>query len=167
MVVRNWGWWMLLGVWISAFLILTVVFGYWQTGQQNPNQQVSTQQLPGGEKVVVLTPNKQHHYIFTGSINGQAVEFLVDTGASHVSVPGHLADTLGLKRGYPISVSTANGVISVYLTRIEQLGIGEIVLHDVLANINPAMREDEVLLGMSALRQLRFEQQGRQLIFRQ
>ncbi len=58
---------------------------------------------------------------------------------------------------------TANGLVNIYTTRINELRLGSITLEDVRASINPAMHESMVLLGMSALRQIEFVQQGTQL----
>lgn len=74
---------------------------------------------------------------------------------------------LGLKRGRAVMVNTANGLTESYSTVIESLVLGDIRLHGVAAGIVPGMQGDEILLGMSALRQLDFSQQGGQLILRQ
>ena len=62
---------------------------------------------------------------------------------------------------------TAAGAVQVYLTRIDVLRLGEITLYDVPATITPSMRGIDVLLGMSALSQVAFEQRGNRLILRQ
>ncbi len=54
-----------------------------------------------------------------------------------------------------------------YRTRIDTLRIGDIELRDVDAAIVPGMGGNEVLLGMSALRQLDFTQRGGELVLRQ
>jgi aspartyl protease family protein len=66
-----------------------------------------------------------------------------------------------------VEVVTANGTIPVYLTTLDRIQIGKIVLYDVRASINPYMDEDEILLGMSFLRHLEFSQRDDQLILRQ
>jgi aspartyl protease family protein len=45
--------------------------------------------------------------------------------------------------------------------------IGDIKLTNVSAHINPSMDFDEILLGMSALKQIEFTQRGDTLILRQ
>jgi aspartyl protease family protein len=64
-------------------------------------------------------------------------------------------------------VQTANGRVKVYSTVLEQLSIGNIFLYNVAANINPAMKSNEILLGMSALKRVDFSQTGKQLILRE
>ena len=92
--------------------------------------------------------------------------FLLDTGATDVAVPGALAQELGLEAGAPVSVNTANGRSTGYRTRLSELTLGDIRLQDVRALIVPGMDGDEVLLGMSALKQLEFTQRDGTLVLR-
>jgi len=64
-------------------------------------------------------------------------------------------------------VQTANGMVTVYKTEIEQLSIGNIFLYNVAAHINPAMKSDAILLGMSALKKVEFSQKGKLLTLRE
>lgn len=116
---------------------------------------------------VIIQATNNHHYIFNGEINGQSVRFLVDTGASSVSIPAHIAKQLDLSQGRGYQVQTANGAVMVYQTQINALKIGNIELGNVRAHINPNSNSNTILLGMSALRQLHLQQQGNQLILRQ
>jgi aspartyl protease family protein len=115
----------------------------------------------------VLLRNRNGHYVFDGEINRHKVTFLVDTGATITAIPGGLQRTLGLKAGPAISMSTANGLTTAYLTRLDQLAIGEIELFDINASIIPGMGVDEVLLGMNVLKHFELIQRGKQLIIRQ
>ena len=67
----------------------------------------------------------------------------------------------------PITLDTANGRSQGWRTRLPNLQLGDIRLTDVPALIAPGMEGDEVLLGMSALRQLDFTQQDGTLVLRQ
>jgi aspartyl protease family protein len=84
-----------------------------------------------------------------------------------VSVPAGVAARLGLKRGVPLRANTANGVITTYSTRLDQVRLGDIELDNVRADINPHMQGNDVLLGMSFLRKLEFTQRDRELTIRQ
>ena len=75
-----------------------------------------------------------------------------------VSIPAGLAERLKLQKGAPVTHSTANGRSQGYRTRLEQLKLGDIVLHDVRALVAPGLSGNQVLLGMSALKQLEFTQ---------
>jgi aspartyl protease family protein len=158
---------MIIIAWVLIFGMLIWFFGVLEKNKRNPNQNVSTQVLSGGEKEVVLESGSFGHYVATGKINNTEVTFLVDTGASYVSVPEGVANKVGLKKGAEMLVSTANGTISVYATTLDEVSIGDIKLYDIKADINPHMESDEILLGMSFLRDLSIFHKGDQLTIRQ
>ncbi|WP_162560120.1 retropepsin-like aspartic protease family protein [Methylotetracoccus oryzae] len=116
---------------------------------------------------LALSPQANGNYLTRGTINGRAVRFLIDTGASFVTVPERLKGALGLSRGTYFKVRTANGVVGNYATRIEQLSIGPLALREVPGALNPHDSDDTVLLGMSALRGFELMQSHGQLILRQ
>ena len=152
---------------VLIFALMVWFFGVLETNKRNPNQNISTQVLSSGEKEIILESSSYGHYIATGKINNQKVTFLVDTGASYVSIPERVANKIGLKKGAPLLVNTANGTITVYATTLDEVSIGEIKLHDIKADINPHMEGNEVLLGMSFLRDLSVSHKGDQLTIRQ
>jgi aspartyl protease family protein len=158
---------MYMAAWIGVFILLTIFFGKWLDGQYNPNEKVQSQISDDGERIVTLQRNRDGHYVTSGKINGQSVTFLLDTGASDVSVPATLADRLGMPRGQARYYATANGRITAYMSQLDSLKIGDITLHNVPASINPSSHDNSVLLGMSALKQLEFTQRGDTLIIRQ
>ncbi len=151
---------------LTGIVLLTVWFGGLLDQQRNPNQSPQNN-LHEGFVEVVLDRNRQGHYLFTGAINGVPVELLVDTGATDVVVPEHVARDLGLVRGRVGFANTANGTVKVYATTINQLDLGGIVLLNVPASINPGMGDLEILLGMSALKHIELTQRGGTLTLRQ
>ena len=154
-------------MWFLVLGLLTFFFQRYLDKAHNPNQALSTKVLDAGTREVILTRNRYGHYVTSGQINGSDVVFMLDTGASDISVPEHIALELKLKRGSRAYYNTANGVIMNYMTRLDEVAIGGIVLQDVSASINPASDSDDILLGMSFLRQLEFAQRGDKLILRQ
>ena len=156
----------MLGIcWIIVLIGLTFAFGNWEEKQYNPNQSLTGSET-GTFKELVLQANRKNHYILSGKINGKEVTFLLDTGATDVAVPAHLGEKLNLKPGFRSKAITANGIVEVRDTNIRQLDIGNIQLFDVNASLNPGMQGNEILLGMSALKQLEFIQRGNQLTLR-
>ena len=153
--------------WILVLGLLSAFFGGWLEKLENPNQRVQTSVSADGVREVVLRQNRAGHYVANGAINGHRVTFLLDTGATSVSVPARIAAPLGLKRGVPQRANTANGTITTYATRLDEVRLGDIRLENVRADINPHMHSDEVLLGMSFLRKLEFTQRDRELTIRQ
>jgi aspartyl protease family protein len=152
--------------WLLALGLLTFGFNNWLDAQRNPNRSVRSAVVDGGTQIV-LERNRYGHYNLSGSINGQPVEFMLDTGATLVAVPARLADRLGLARGAPTQVKTANGTAVAYATRLASVRLGDIELREVRAHISPGMDGDEVLLGMSVLKKLEFSQRGNSLTLRQ
>jgi len=153
--------------WIMAIALLMFFFEDELEKQYNPNSQPQVSLNSSGQAEVILKQNRQGHYVTKGTINETSVTFLLDTGATQVSIPASIADKLQLESYGSYPVQTANGRVTVYKTKIDQLSIGNIFLYNVAAHINPAMKNDEILLGMSALKQLDFQQTGKQLILRE
>ena len=157
---------MLVLAWGAALLLATKFFGDWEDAQRNPNRTPESQHGSGYVEVH-LASSRQGHYMAGGKINGEEVTFLLDTGATQVAVPTEVAQRLGLQAGAAITISTANGRATAHRTRLSRLELGDIVLTDVEALIAPGMGSDDVLLGMSALKQLEFTQRGGTLVLRQ
>ena len=157
---------MLLVAWVVAMGLATWLFGNWQSARDNPNQQ--PQSLHGNDYIELrLASGRGGHYLLNGQINARPVTFLLDTGATAVSIPAELAHDLQLKRGAPLQLSTANGTVTGWRTRLASLQLGDIRLHEVAAIIVPNMGDQQVLLGMSALKQLEFTQRDGTLVLRQ
>ncbi|MFC5696863.1 TIGR02281 family clan AA aspartic protease [Pseudomonas sp. GCM10022186] len=157
---------MLVLAWGVGLLLATHYFGVWEDRQRNPNRE--PQSVRGDGYVEVrLVSSRQGHYLLDGRIDGQGVTFLLDTGATQVAVPARLAERLGLAPGAPVTLSTANGRVTGQRTQLQDLRLGDIRLSRVPAIIVPGMDGDEVLLGMSALKQLEFTQRDGTLVLRQ
>ena len=157
--------WMVALAWICGLGLLAIVFSGLLDKQVNPNSKPESQRI-GSQTEVRLKQNRQGHYVTTGFINGEEVIFLVDTGATDVAVPAHLANKLQLKAGREGLASTANGTVRISESTIDTLRVGDIVLRNVDAYLNQGMKDDHILLGMSLLRQLEFTHRGDGLILR-
>ncbi len=158
---------MIILAWLLALGLMTLFFSNLLEKQHNPNQDLQGRVLDSGVREVQLIRNRAGHYVTPGEINQNKVVFLLDTGATNVSIPENIANRIGLKKGYPLNVSTANGTIQVYSTRLKELRIADIVLHDIVANINPYMDGEGILLGMNVLKKLEMIQRGESLTLRQ
>jgi aspartyl protease family protein len=153
--------------WLFALGLLVFFFQDVLDKQWNPNEEPQVSLNAKGKAEVRLQQNRQGHYVVQGAINETPVVFLLDTGATEVSIPAHIADKLQLESFASSRVNTANGSITVYQTKLDQLSIGNIYLYDVAAHINPSMQSNEILLGMSALKRVEFSQIGKQLVLRE
>ncbi len=158
---------MLIVAWAAGLGMLSLLFSNIIDKQRNPNTQIETVQSVEGSREIRLQRNRYGHYHASGTINGQPVEFMLDTGASDVSIPDGVARRVGLKRGVEKYYETANGTITAYATSLDSVGLGGLKLRRVRASINPHMEGETILLGMSVLKQLEFTQRGDTLIIRQ
>ncbi|MFW1676867.1 retropepsin-like aspartic protease family protein [Pontibacter sp. JAM-7] len=154
------------GMWILTWVILLgllyVYFDQYLADRHNPNRHLNA----NGHGEVVLQRNRAGHYIAPGTINGVAVRFLLDTGATSVSIPQQVAERIGLKRGTRYQVRTASGTADVYTTELDHIELGGISLDNIRAHINPHMAGDTVLLGMSFMQHLELVQKGDTLTLR-
>lgn len=122
---------------------------------------------PQATRRLILSPDAQGHYAARGRVNGVPVELLIDTGASLVTVPPALAERLGLTQGKPIQIQTATGEITAYETQLDSVQVGNLELRGVHGAINPQGQGEQVLLGMSFLRRLDFQQNELGLVLEQ
>jgi len=116
---------------------------------------------------VVLTRGASGHYMHKGLINDEEVVFIIDTGASDISIPGHIAERLDLDVGEKIYFQTANGVATGFNTVLDTVSMGDISLDNVRASINPNVNVNYILLGMSFLQEVNFNQENGRLTISQ
>jgi len=157
-------------IWLMWLLILglvTLFFNDIVDKQNNPNQNLRSSKELNGTEQVILSRNRFGHYITNGKINGQKVVFMIDTGASDISIPIAVANRLNLTKGREVQYETANGSAIAYQTRLDSVSIAGIKKNKVRASINPNVDYEEILLGMSFLKNLEFSQQGKILIIKQ
>lgn len=113
---------------------------------------------------VTLAPDRNGHFVSSGSINGSSVRFLLDTGATMVSMSVEDARRAGVnylagERGYS---QTANGVVPVYRVKLAEVTLGDITLHDIDGVVHETTMP-VVLLGMSFLGKLEMRREGESL----
>lgn len=104
------------------------------------------------------------HYWASGSLNGQDVRFLVDSGASTTTVSRSVAAAAGLETGMRSEqVETANGIVVMKKSRASSLRIGSIERQDIGVNVSP--HDNINVLGMNFLSSLaRWRVEGRFLV---
>lgn len=115
---------------------------------------------PSGLRTVNIQHDRGGHFRTEGRIEGQRIEFMVDTGASLVALNETSAARFGLRpsRGdYSATVRTANGTIKAARARLAMVDVGGLVVRDVDAVVLPDEALSENLLGLSFLSKLRYE----------
>ena len=123
----------------------------------------------GAGSIITLAPNSNGHYITLGSINGSSVRFLVDTGASMVTMDAAHARSAGINylEGRKGLASTANGTAEVYLVRIKSVQVGDILMTDIEGIVHANTELPVVLLGMSFLNRLDMRRENNILTLQQ
>ncbi len=106
----------------------------------------------GAGRQIVLASGPGGHFVAQGSINGQATQFLVDTGATNVAIAQSEAERMGLKfrEGRRVMTQTANGTVPAHLLQLASVRVGEVEVRNVDAIILPGQMS-HVLLGNSFL----------------
>jgi len=106
-------------------------------------------------------------YRSAGRINGKDVNFIVDTGATWVSLNSAEAARLGIDyraQGQRRRVETAMGYTDAYLVSLERVAVGGVELENVEAAVLEGTSPSEVLLGMSFLKRVNLQSSGRALL---
>lgn len=118
----------------------------------------------GPEKLTLWAEDDGFFYA-SGSINGTAVRFLVDTGANTVALSRALAERIGIdyQEGEQGVATTASGVTPMYLVSLDRVSVGEITLRNVEAGVLLGSHPDIPLLGMSFLGKLDMSRTGDRL----
>lgn len=96
------------------------------------------------------------HYFVDGTVDGEAVRFLVDTGASRIAVPMTLARRLGYYQGREVVVNTASGQTTGSEFKVKRITFGPFSAEDV--TVVAMMNLETPLLGMSLLQSIELRQ---------
>ena len=118
-----------------------------------------------GRQSVTLNADTRGHFIIMGSINGGSVRFLVDTGATFVSLPAAEAKRLGIDylRGQRGQMQTANGIATAYRVKLDTVKIGDITVNNVDAVVSENDALGVTLLGMSFLNRMEMKRDGQSM----
>ena len=106
----------------------------------------------GGASQIMLSAGSGGHFLASGAINGRAVRFMVDTGASLVGIGAAEAELLGIdyRKGQRGTANTANGAVPAYVVTLASVRVGEVTVYNVEALVTPQAMP-YVLLGNSFL----------------
>jgi len=119
-----------------------------------------------GTQSVILTADNRGHFITTGTINGISVRFLVDTGASLISMSSAEAKRLGINyiAGQKSFSTTANGVVPTFRIKIDEVRLGDVTLNNVDGVVHASDALPIVLLGMSFLNRMEMKRDGEKMM---
>ena len=110
---------------------------------------------------VTLSADSRGHFYSDGAVNGGAVRFVVDTGATLIALPASDALRLGLdyRSGKLALTKTAGGLVPVYRVKLDSVRLGGIELSAV-EGIVIEQGLDIALLGMSFLNRVEMRHEG-------
>lgn len=115
----------------------------------------------GGGARIVLNSGDGGHYYTSGTINGGAVQFVVDTGATLIALGRPEAERIGLKyrNGSPVWMNTANGAAQGWKLTLDSVRIQDVEVYGVEAVVMPQSM-GVVLLGNSFLNRFQMKREG-------
>ncbi|CAN5204220.1 TIGR02281 family clan AA aspartic protease [soil metagenome] len=115
----------------------------------------------GSGSQIVLTAGSGGHFVTDGSINGNAVRFMVDTGATNISMSQQEAERIGLdfRHGQQGIAGTANGQVIAYRVSLGAVRVGDVQVYNVDAIVLPGFM-DGVLLGNSFLTRFQMKREN-------
>ncbi len=125
---------------------------------------------PPSGRSITLTKSRNGHFQVDARVDGRLLEFLVDTGASHIALRQSAAARLGIyprDSDFTVRVSTANGETRAALVQLRTVEIGDILVRDVPAIVHSDASLGVNLLGMSFLSRVRWTHDRGQLVLEQ
>lgn len=156
-----------IGMMVVFWVLLLLLAGWWfrdvEQRRTHPNADLAGVAFDV-QSPVTLARNASGHFVAPGEIEGHAVTFLIDTGATYVSLSRSLAESLGLTPGPAVDFTTANGRVRGNLTTLDSVRLGGLLARQVPGSIHAGIDEDVVLLGMSFLGQFDIQIRGNQMI---
>ncbi|MES2353072.1 MAG: TIGR02281 family clan AA aspartic protease [Pseudomonadota bacterium] len=125
-------------------------------------QSISANQVSGKKPSVTLIADNRGHFLTPGSINGSGTQFLIDTGATAVSMSAAEARKLGIRylSGQQVNMSTAAGPVSAYRVTLNSVKVGDITLNQVDGMVLEGPGMPITLLGMSFLTRVEMKREG-------
>ena len=119
---------------------------------------------PAAGTTVTIAPDSMGMYEVNGSINGFQVRFVVDTGATLISMNSGHAKRIGLNyklEGVESVTETASGLAKSYLVKLDKVRVGDIELRDVPGSVHEGDFPSVILLGNSFLGKVNLTRDGR------
>jgi aspartyl protease family protein len=140
----------LASIWLGVTALAFAGIKYWES-----RQEASMTKAHGVAFEIRRAPDG--HYHWSGHLNGEAVEFLIDTGASSTALPAALATRLGLPVVGSVRSLTASGEVQSPVVVADLVLVGGFDFPQ-LPIVVPAGLFEQPLLGMDVLGRLAWRQ---------
>ncbi len=141
--------------WVIIFGILGLGYSIW-----NGSSRLSGEFNPAGGQptadAITFRADMSGHYFVRAEVNGTMINFMVDTGATHVVLNMSDARKIGYNTEqltFDMPASTANGIVYSAAVRVNSINVGPITVKEIDGFVNQG-ELDISLLGMSFLNQL-------------
>lgn len=146
-------------VWLAL-----VIAGYVLIDHFSAPDPVVRSRASGSYEIVVPVARDGHYYL-EGAVNGETVTFLVDTGASYVSIGSDVAARANLPAGVAGFFTTANGSVEGRIVRSQTVAADIFEVSGITVAVMPT-RSEFGLLGQNFLRYFTVSQSDGKLILR-
>jgi aspartyl protease family protein len=131
---------------------------------------MATTPEPANSRSLTIRAGADGHFAVDARVDGRRIAFVVDTGASQITLRESDAARLGLHpspRDYRVRINTANGEGRAAVVELGMVEIGNIVVRDLRALVVPDQALSVNLLGMSFLSRVRFAHERGRLVLEQ
>jgi aspartyl protease family protein len=153
-------------------LVLAMIAPSLMTHQKNTGSVAAATAAPEvhNSRSISLPRNAGGHFYADGLVDGRRIDFIVDTGASLVTLREGDAARLGIhpsQRDYSLKMQTANGIVLAAPVDINRVEVGDLIVRNVRAIVLPDQALAQNLLGMTFLSQVHWQYQGDRLVLDQ
>ena len=147
---------------ISASGRAAVVSIHGVTKKLGLNQSIGSNYKKPDRAKSTIYPDEQGMYYIKGKVNGHGMRFLIDTGATYVTMSGHQARLIGIdfRRGVQGFAHTASSTVPVWQIVLDRVSVGDISVSNVEATVIEGRRPYDVLLGNSFLKYTQLQRTG-------
>jgi aspartyl protease family protein len=117
---------------------------------------------PTAANYATVPTNDQGDMVAEGDVNGVPVRFVVDTGATLVTLSASDAARFGIdyRKGKKVIMETANGEAFAYQVKLDTVRVGRLTVRDVEAVVAESSALQVALLGMSFLNRVDMRREG-------
>lgn len=143
--------------WLKHATVWLLLAGGVFLGVQAWQRQAAASRISTQGEVVEIHRGPDGHYHWPGTVAGQPVDFLVDTGATGTAIPATLARELGLAVVGSVTSSTAGGLVQGSVVVGDITLVGGLRAERLRMTALPDLQKP--LLGMDVLGRLRWQQQ--------
>jgi aspartyl protease family protein len=126
--------------------------------------------VPNNSRSLEIKAGNGGHFQVEARVDGRRLAFVVDTGASQITIRASDAARLGFHpspRDYTLKINTANGEGRAARVELRMLEVGDIIVRDIVAIVVPDEALSVNLLGMSFLSRVRWTHERGRLVLEQ